>query len=216
MIPARFNWLAPHYAWLEYATFGGFLHWCRTAQLKHLKDATRVLVLGEGDGRFIADFLAVNVQAVVEVVDVSPAMLELAQKRIASQPGSTHRVQWLAADIRRLEISCHAYDLIVTNFFLDCFKARELENLVRRVASSLKPGGRWLVGDFAWPDQSVWRLAAQVCLALMYACFKLITRIPAVGLVDPKPFLEKEGLMLEYEERRLAGFLVSRLWRKAA
>ncbi len=84
MTPPRFDWLAPHYAWVEAVTFGGLLQWCRTALLPDLADARRVLVLGEGDGRFLAAFLASNRAAKVDVVDSSAAMLALARRRVAN------------------------------------------------------------------------------------------------------------------------------------
>jgi len=176
----------------------------------------RVLVLGEGDGRFVADFLASNADAVVDVVDASPAMEAIARHRIAKLPGSADRVRWHVADARHFELPSETYDLIVTNFFLDCFPADELEPLVACLAASLEPGGRWVVGDFVLPDDSARRLAARVALAGMYAFFKLVTSIPAYWLVDPRPYLRAQGLMLEREERRLGGFLVASLWRQSS
>lgn len=216
MTPPRFDGLAPHYAWVEAVTYGGLLHWCRTALVAEVRDARRVLVFGEGDGRFLAAFLAGNPAAAVDVVDVSPAMAGLARGRIARLPGAAQRVRWHVADARRFEPPTGAYDLVVTNFFLDCFPAEELGPLVARIAPGLAPGGRWLLGDFALPEGRGRRLAAQTALAAMYGFFRLITRIPAGRLADPAPFLRAQGLTSEREERRLGGFLVASLWRRPA
>ena len=90
MTPPRFDWLAPHYAWVETLTFGGRLHACRTALLGGVADARRVLVLGEGDGRFLAAFLASNPVATVDVMDASPAMVRSAiSSRSATVDGRT-------------------------------------------------------------------------------------------------------------------------------
>lgn len=214
MTPPRFDWLAPHYAWIEAVTFGGLLHWCRTALVGELTDARRVLVLGEGDGRFLAAFLAANRDATVDVVDASPAMIALARRRVAAVPGAAARVRWHAADARRISPPGAPHDLIVTNFFLDCFPPPELGPLIARLADGLTAGGRWLVGDFALPAGRFHRLPARAALAVMYAGFFLTTRIPAHDLVDPGPFLRSHGLVLEREERRLGGFLAAGLWRK--
>jgi SAM-dependent methyltransferase len=214
--PPRFDALAPHYAWIEAATHGGLLHWCRTALLGELRDARRVLVLGEGDGRFLAAFLATNDGATVDAVDASPAMTALARARGARVPGAAARVRWHIADARRFDPPAPPYDLVVTNFFLDCFPAAELELLVVRLAASLAPGGRWLVGDFGLPDGRAARLAARAALAGMYGFFRLAARIPAGRLADPRPFLRAHGLTLEREERRLRGFLATSLWRRPA
>jgi SAM-dependent methyltransferase len=212
--PPRFDWLAQHYTRIEAATYGGLLTWCRTALVGELSDARRVLVLGEGDGRFLSAFLAANRHAAVDVVDASPAMVSLARCRVGGLPGAASRVRWHVADARRIEPPGAPHDLVVTNFFLDCFPAAELEPLVAALARGLAPGGRWLVGDFALPQGRVRRLAAHLALAVMYAFFKLTTRIPASRLVDPRPLLRAQGLVLEREERRLAGFLAARLWRR--
>jgi SAM-dependent methyltransferase len=211
----RFDWLAPHYAWVEAVTFGGRLHACRTALLGEVANARRVLVLGEGDGRFLAAFLATNPGAMVDVVDASPGMVALARRRAAAVPGAAGRVRWHVADARRSDPPAPPYDLVVTNFFLDCFPAAEVARLVPRVAAGLAPGGRWLVGDFAVPAGGpARRAAARVALAGMYAAFRLTTRIPAGRLADPGPVLRGSGLVVEREVRRLGGFLVASLWRR--
>ncbi|MBN9518104.1 methyltransferase domain-containing protein [bacterium] len=214
MTPPRFDWLAPHYAWVEAATYGGLLHWCRTALLGELTDARRVLILGEGDGRFVSAFLAANPVAVVDVVDASAAMVALARRRVARLPGAADRVRWHVADARRFAPPAAPYDLVVTNFFLDCFPASGLTALVPHLAAALAPGGRWLVGDFALSAGGPARLAARAALAAMYAAFHLTTRIPARRLVDPSPLLRGVGMELVREERRLRGFLTASLWRK--
>jgi ubiquinone/menaquinone biosynthesis C-methylase UbiE len=209
----HFDWLAPHYSWIEHVTHGELLNWCRTALLSELTSARRVLVLGEGDGRFLSALLLANSAAEVDVVDASPAMVTLAQKRVAAVPGAACRVQWHIADARTVELPVAYHDLIVTNFFLDCFPATELDPLIVKLARSLATGGQWLVGDFALPQRRAARVAAYVALAGMYAFFNLTTRIPAWRLVDPRPFLQAQGLTLEREKLRLAGFLSASLWR---
>lgn len=215
MTPPRFDGLASHYAWIEAVTFGGLLAWCRTALLSELTTARRVLVLGEGDGRFVSAFLTSNPDAVVDVIDASPAMVALARSRAAARPGAADRVRWHVGDARQLEPPGAPYDLIVTNFFLDCFPAAELEPLVARLARSLTPDGRWLVGDFELPSSRAGRMAAHAALAVMYAFFSVATRIPARSLADPRPLLRAQGLTLERERRRLGGFLVASLWKRS-
>jgi len=211
--PPRFDWLAPHYAWVERLTYGGWLHRCRTALLGELTDARRVLILGEGDGRFLADFLKANPVATVDVIDASAGMVALARQRLRRVPGAADRVSWHVADARRFDFPPASYDLIVTNFFLDCFPASELEPLVSRLAQCLSPGGRWLVGDFALPSGRVRRLFARLALVGMYAFFAVGTGIPAVRLADPTPLLLAEGLRPEREAHLLGGFLMAQQWR---
>ena len=48
-----FDLLAPHYRWMEWVLAGEKLQRCRTAWLEVLPAPARVLILGEGNGRFL-------------------------------------------------------------------------------------------------------------------------------------------------------------------
>ena len=214
MIHPRFDRLARHYVWIEAVTFGRSLQRCRAALIGELTDARRALILGEGDGRFVVAFLKANPEVVVDVVDASPAMIALARRRVAAHPEMLGRVRWHVADARQFEPPA-VYDLIVTNFFLDCFPVEQLEPLIARYVECLTHDGRWLVGDFAQPEPKARRLAARAALALMYLCFTLLTRIPAGSLADPGPILRAHGFTARHEVRQLGGFLLASLWRRA-
>ena len=212
MIPRpNFDALAPHYRWIEAVTFGPLLQWCRTALLTEMQGSRHALVLGDGNGRFLAELLAANPRVVVDAVDISPAMAALARKRI----GPSDRVHFHVVDARLLTLPSAPYDLVVTHFFLDCFNRRDLERLIPKLAASLGPRGRGVVGDFRLPTRGWQQLGGQVALAAMYAFFRLATRLPARQLVDPDPLLRGAGLELVRERSRLGGFLSARLWVKA-
>src|SRR5882762_1835947 len=51
-----FDRLAPHYYWMECVLAGRTLQRCRTAFLEQTRDATAALLIGEGNGRFLAEF----------------------------------------------------------------------------------------------------------------------------------------------------------------
>jgi SAM-dependent methyltransferase len=212
--PPSFDLLAPAYHFLERITYGRLLHWCRTAHLNRMLDSRRALILGDGDGRFLADLLCANSQILVDSLDVSPGMLRLARQRISNIPGAADRVHFIHADARSYDWSDTRYDLIVTNFFLDCFTAGELERLIERLAGISLPGAIWVGGDFRVPVGSWGRRVAKMILAGMYLFFAITTRVPAHTLTDPAPFLTKSGFALALEESRLRGFLSSRLWVK--
>jgi SAM-dependent methyltransferase len=211
----RFDALAPHYWWLERVTFGQLLHACRTALLGQIGSCTHALVIGDGDGRFLVDLLLANPTIRVDNLDVSPGMIAEARRRVAKVPGGLERTRFLVADARLHSLPGSRYDLIVTHFFLDCFPAAELGPLVAKLAAATLPGAYWLVGDFSWPRSNWARLAAGPALWLMYLFFGLVTRIPTRRLVDPAPEFVANGFKLNWEETRLAGFLVAGMWRRA-
>ena len=62
--------------------------------------ARRALVLGDGNGRFLAELLAANRSVAVDAIDISPMMVELACRRV----GETDRVRFLVADAGSLSL----------------------------------------------------------------------------------------------------------------
>jgi hypothetical protein len=131
-------------------------------------------------------------------------------------PGGVERVRFVAADARTDPLPDAGYDLIVTNFFLDCFRPAELAVVVGRAADAGAPGAMWIDGDFRLPATGWARPAARVALAAMYAFFRLTTRLPTGRLTDPAPLLVERGFRQEAETAWLKGFLSSRLWVKGA
>jgi ubiquinone/menaquinone biosynthesis C-methylase UbiE len=209
-----FDRLARVYQPIEYVVFGRWLQRCRVAFVPQLVDCRRVLILGEGDGRFLKAFLRANTVATVDVLDISARMAQLARRRVAALPGAD-RVRFTVADARTAEWPATSYDAIVTNFFLDCFPADQLDALVGRLAHALAPGGRWVVGDFNLPPAGAPRRRAAVKLAVMYGFFRLAAHLPAGRLVDPAPMIQRHGLELCEEKLWQGGFLRAQLWRPA-
>src|SRR4051812_37776164 len=91
------DFIAPWYRWMEYATFGSGLLQARCRFLEQCGDARKVLILGEGDGRYLKRFLRTNSQAEVDYVDVSARMLWLAKRR-----NRTSRVNFCHVDILKV------------------------------------------------------------------------------------------------------------------
>jgi ubiquinone/menaquinone biosynthesis C-methylase UbiE len=205
----QFDALAPHYAWLETLTFGPALQDCRTAWVSRVCDTRNVLILGEGNGRFLEDFLARNRQAAVDVVDASPGMNRIARQRVHD---SRHRVTWHTADILEYAYPPGRYDLLVTNFVLDCFPEETLRTLIPQLARSLQPGGYWIVGDFRIPDHPLRGPLARLLTKGMYAFFRVTTRIPADRLANPDPHLLAQGLQRTHTRTLLGGWLQADLW----
>ncbi|MFM8273538.1 MAG: class I SAM-dependent methyltransferase [Gemmata sp.] len=207
-----FDRLAPAYRALERLSFGRALHACRTAHLSRLGACRRALVLGDGDGRFLHDLLRAHPNLEADSLDVSPGMIALARRRVARVVGATGRARFVTADARTDPLPYRGYDLVVTNFFLDCFTPAEVAAVVRRVSAACGPSAVWVDGDFRLPAGGWERPAARLLLAGMYAFFRLATRIPGKELTDPAPLLAAEGFELSAEESRLRGFLSARLW----
>jgi ubiquinone/menaquinone biosynthesis C-methylase UbiE len=205
--------IAASYRWLEYAAFGRELERARFDFLDRACDARRVLILGEGDGRFLARLLESKRGARVDVVESSGRMIELARGRVpesARERVTFHRMN-AAADM----LPDGPFDLVVTHFFLDTLIACEAETLVSKVGALLSPGGAWLVSEFQVPDAG-WaqRTHARLWLAAMYGFFSIATGLQAARVPDYGRMLARSGLVeTEHRERRW-GLIRSQVWRK--
>ncbi len=206
----NFDLVARSYRWLERLTFGGALQRCRVALIDYTKNARNVLILGEGDGRFLKEFLRVNSTANVTVVDSSAEMIRLASQRI----GQTARVEFVQADIREIELPETGCDLIVTNFFLDCFDEPGVDAVIDKIAKKLSPDGHWLWSDFSIPELGFNRLFARTVVGFLHGFFRLTTGLEARKLADPAPLFRKAGFGPVDEKILRGGLLKSVLWRR--
>jgi SAM-dependent methyltransferase len=197
--------IARCYRWLEYLAFGRALERRRFAFLGELVDARRIMILGEGDGRLLARLLPIASQASIDVVELSAEMIALARA------GAGSRVRFLQHDAR--SIAFESYDAIVTCFFLDCFNEEDSGLLVERLASALKPGGLWLMSDFAVPERGWQRWHACVWVWTMYLFFRITTGLTTRWLPPIEDQLRNAGLTRIARKAERAGMIVSELWR---
>ena len=205
--------LAPHYHWMERILAGGILQRSRLEFLKDL-EPRRVLVAGEGHGKFLGAFLRVFPETRVTYVDASAGMLEVAKRHLGRQGISEARVTWVQAVLPEWKPPAGQFDLVVTNFFLDCFAADGLGAVVARLASGCEPQAAWIVTDFHVPPRGAARCRAKAVLWLMYRFFCLVTNLPARRLEDPSPWITVQGFVLATEKTWDWGLVRSQLWRR--
>jgi hypothetical protein len=205
----NFDPIARLYRWLEYPTFGPWLARCRNAQLPHLTGARHALLLGDGDGRFLHQLLAVNPNLHADVIDSSRSMLNILKRRVRQSGGENIRLHH--ANALQWEPSTH-YDLIVSHFFLDCFFPHQLDQLFDRVLPHTQPGTQWVVSEFAVPLNPLIAFLARAIIALLYRVFGLLTGLPVRSLPDYAASMRCRGLVLRQERLFLAGLLRSELW----
>jgi ubiquinone/menaquinone biosynthesis C-methylase UbiE len=195
--------IADIYRGLEYAAFGKALERRRFRFLAQASGARRALILGDGDGRFLARFAAAS-EASTDCVDLSSRMLELARRRAGSS-----RIRYRRADARALPLEPESYDLIATHFLLDCFDQADLERLIDRVAQAAQPGAMWIVSEFRSP---AW---AAPLLSALYFFFRVTTGLTTRRLTDHRPYFIKYGFRLKREETSWFGLLASELWERS-
>jgi SAM-dependent methyltransferase len=207
----NFDSIALPYRWMEYLVLGPALTRCRNYFLPELAARRSALVLGDGDGRFLARLLAANPDLHADAVDISLAMLRLLTRNgRRAHPTATTRLRTHQANALTFD---HAglYDLVVTHFFLDCLTQSELNQLIGRVAPHLAPNSLWLISDFRIPKGPM-RLPARIFVRLLYLAFRILTGLRTTHIPDHAAALTASGFTLTAQHISLTGLLTTQLW----
>jgi cyclopropane fatty-acyl-phospholipid synthase-like methyltransferase len=207
-----FDGLAYAYVWLEHLAFGRDLESARFCHLDQLQGCHRVLVLGEGDGRFLAKLVKRFPKMRIECMDASSAMLARAEGRLSAEDRA--RVNFRQEDALLAEFGKDNYDAVVTLFFLDCFSAGEVAGLIDRIQVALRDDARWLWADFALPQRGWRRWRAQMWLHGLYFFFRTQTALTARQLPPSEELLRASGFVLSAEKSFQAGLLRSAVWKR--
>ena len=214
MRTANFDSVARVYRWLEYAAFGRLLERARFTHLARLADRREILLLGDGDGRALQRILTAAPSSRIVSVDASKAMLALAARRVPR--ADQHRVTFVHADARTLDLPPGAHDAVVTQFFLDCFTASELTSLVERIAHATDRGSLWLYTDFALPERGIQRVVARVIIAALYWFFRWRTGLSVRNLPPSEQAIGNAGFRPIDEATFAAGLIRSVVFQKVA
>ena len=212
--------LARWYRWLEYAGFGRALERRRLEFLPRLVHARKVLVLGEGDGRFLAALLQVNRAAEVDYVDGSGEMLALARRRAQIVEGTG------TGEIPRVRFHCGdaatwlgartpgGYDAICTHFFLDCFAQDQLEPLVHGIARHASAAACWIVSEFRYPNAGLAKFWGRVFIRMLYGFFRWCTGLRVQRLPEHGRGIAATGFRRTQRVVAGGGILTSELWER--
>lgn len=211
MSALNFDRIARSYALLEKLTFGNALANCRFRFFDQIQSARKALVIGDGDGRFVAAMLAQNQHLSVDSVDISAEMLRLQSLR----SDQSQRLTLHQADARCFTPPSEGYDLIVTHFFLDCLTQPELDCLVKRLNAHTICNARWLLSEFAIPQRGVARLIGRVLVPALYLVFRILTGLRVAQIPDHAPAFQAAGFLRLESHAALGGILRSELWQRA-
>ncbi|MEO8615836.1 MAG: class I SAM-dependent methyltransferase [Luteolibacter sp.] len=203
-----FDRLAPFYRAMEFFTAGGKLQRCRTVLLGKIPVPGKILLAGEGHGRTLRAVLEKFPDAEIVVVDSSAGMLKVARGNVPAGA----RVDFVLADLLTWEGRRGDFDLIVTNFFLDCFAEDQLALVVSNLAKMAAPQADWLLADFQVAEGRVASLRSKVILGLLYAFFRAVCGLEATKLHPPDAALAQVGFSRQHRVLSDWGLLKSEWW----
>lgn len=207
----NFDRIAPFYRGMEAVTAGGKLQQCRVAFLDQIPAPRRVLIAGEGHGRFLPEIVRRFPDAQVTVVDSSRKMLDIARSKV---PDS--KVDFVHVDLREWLFETGNFDLIVTHFFLDCFLPDDLCLVMNRLGDLATSDAQWLLSDFQEASGMVRGPRSRFILKLLYGFFRITCKLDAVGLSPPDPHLLTAGFRLHRRISTDWDLLKSEWWRRDA
>jgi ubiquinone/menaquinone biosynthesis C-methylase UbiE len=206
----NFDRVARIYRWAEYLTLGPLLQRTRTHFLPHLPPRTQALILGDGDGRFLAQLLTQQPQLHALAIDTSATMLHLLRYRCSFAADRLQTLQTSALTITPTPNT----DLITTHFFLDCLTQPELDTLTQTIATQTAPGTLWLLSDFAIPTTPLLKPLAALYIRALYLAFRILTGLRVTHLPNPQSSLRTAGFNRIARHDLLCGLLYTEIWQR--
>jgi ubiquinone/menaquinone biosynthesis C-methylase UbiE len=206
-----FDLVASFYPLLEQTVFGSTLSRARNFFISQVTEGNNILLIGEGNGRFLFEMVKQNSSASITVVDSSARMLAAAARRLATVDHCA-RIQFIHADILEWGPPVAHYDRVVTHFFLDLFTPFCIHRVVEKITRLATEDSLWINVDFTSENQC---LRQELLMWAQYRFFQLSAGIQASRLFDPRPYIRQFGW--EILERRsldsgwISAHLMSRL-----
>ncbi len=209
--------IARAYRWFEYVAFGRLLERVRFRWIPELSGAKRVLILGDGDGRFFSRFAASCPSAEIDYVDSSAVMLDLAHRRASkTRLSNRERLTFTQGDALSAALPGHDYDLVVTHFFLDCFNEKELSQLANQVGPRLAEDVRWVVSDFREIRGALLSPVFRLYLRLMFLFFRFTSGLETQRPGDYSGLLRQLGFAVSKRANYLGDFVFSEIWTRGS
>jgi ubiquinone/menaquinone biosynthesis C-methylase UbiE len=206
----EFDRVAPLYPALERWVFGSQLNRARRAFLDVVVRANRILLVGEGNGRFLASLLAEKNDGYINVVEKSAVMIHLAKERTRKLGDVGCGLKFIETDVLEY-CPVERFDCVVTHFLLDLFNPPAQRTLIGRIAEVTAPGGTWINVDFL-PARTV---RGSILMWSQYAFFRLASRIQARRCFDESTAAAATGWTVAESISYLGGLVVAKRYRRA-
>jgi len=173
-----FDRLAGFYRYLEYMSFWTLLQKGR----RHLFGLVlpykaKILVIGEGDGRFVAYAHKLRPDLDWIIIESSGKMIAEAKKRIQSR-----KISYLQADFLNFEDrdgTC--FDAVFCPYFFSCLAQENFEKAMFSISKILKSGGILRMVDFRDPRSmdGIGQFLQSCVLKVLYLFFRKTAQLEA-------------------------------------
>src|ERR1700722_12086016 len=154
MSKTTFDLVASFYPLLERSVFGSKLSRARRSFISRVAEGRKILLIGEGNGRFLSEVARQTSSASITVVDSSARMLTAVSRRISAADFSS-RIELFQADILEWQSAAGSYDRIVTHFVLDLFRPDGIRRLIEKISQLAMEDCLWVNVDFTSGKQNL-------------------------------------------------------------
>jgi ubiquinone/menaquinone biosynthesis C-methylase UbiE len=210
-MPKNYDFVAPFYPILEKAAFGELLTEARLASVGAVVSGERVLMIGEGNGRFLAECLKEKRGGSITVVDSSEKMLSSLRTRIQKIETQT-KVELVHADFREWSPVEAGFDVVVTHFFLEVFRPPSQRRFIEKITALSTMKATWMNVEFRPVLQSrIHRLIDW----LQYRFDRLLSGTEADRNYDCGPVIQEHGWEIREEQQFCGSSVCSRLLRRS-
>ena len=206
-----FDLIASFYPLLEQIVFGSTLSRARRFFAWRVTEGNKILLIGEGNGRFLFEIVKQTSSGSFTVIDSSTRMLAAAERRIATVDRCP-RIELIHTDILEWRSSAAHYDRIVTHFFLDLFTPDGLCQVVEKISRLAAEDALWINVDFSSENHN---LRQRLLMWAQYRFFRISAGIEVSRPFDPLPYIRQAGWQILEEQSLESGWIYPHLMTNA-
>jgi ubiquinone/menaquinone biosynthesis C-methylase UbiE len=207
---ANFDFVAAFYPLLEQLVFGSTLSRARSFFIAQAAQGKNVLLIGEGNGRFLLETVMQTSTPAFTVVDSSARMLSAAARR-AARIECCPKIEFFHADILDWQPALAHYDRIVTHFVLDLYRPYSMRRIIEKISRLATEDALWINVDFSNANQ---RLCQSLLMWAQYRFFRICAGIEAPRLFDSGDYFREAGWQIIESRTIKRGWIVAHLMSK--
>lgn len=143
----------------------------RALSLAQVQDNLSVLEVAVGTGKLFSQIVKCNPHGRNEGMDLSPAMLSQARKRLQQAPSEAYRLQLGSA--YELPYEDGSFDLLFNTYMLDLLPEQDFLKILSEFMRVLRPTGKMVLVSFSFGTHwfnRFWYWLAKVFPALLTNC----------------------------------------------
>ncbi|MBK9712266.1 MAG: methyltransferase domain-containing protein [Kouleothrix sp.] len=142
-----------------------------------------MLEVATGTGLTFAEILKRNPAGRNEGIDLTPAMLDRAQRRVAAVGTTNYCLS--VGNAYALQYADETFDVVVNNFMFDLLPEPDFASVLSEVRRVLRPGGRLVLANMAHSERwyhRTWEIVYRIAPSLIGGCRGVALREPLHAL----------------------------------